>query len=73
MFRALCILKTDAGVSPFGGKRCSKPFVAAPGRAAPAPVDEGPIGRLGEGRLDSERDDACACLTGRRFSGCAFG
>jgi hypothetical protein len=73
MFRALCILKTDRGYHRLGASGVSKPFVAASGRAAPAPVDEGPIGRLGEGRLDSERDDAFACLTGRRFSGCAFG
>ena len=49
MFRALYMLKTDAEgvtVRANGGKRCSKPFVASPGRAAPAPVDEGPIGRL---------------------------
>ena len=35
---------------------------------APPPVDGGPIGRLGEGRLDSERDEAFACLTGRAVS-----
>jgi hypothetical protein len=35
------------------------------GHYAQPPVDEGPIGRLGERRLDSERDEAFACLSGR--------